>query len=114
LRELHHENVAAVYGMFTSSKFHYLVTEFGSRRSLHELLERNEFELNVTFKLSLIYDLVRVSICFINCFKNWCRLLFVVSLSTSSFMASKTKFATYSFELNTVALFVDACQCPQA
>lgn len=62
IKELRHENLCVVHGLYSNASFHFLVTEYGHRRSLKELLENRDCELNWTFKVSLLHDLVRVSL----------------------------------------------------
>nr|XP_018671194.2 olfactory guanylyl cyclase GC-D-like [Ciona intestinalis] len=59
VRDLRHENICSFYGLYSNSSFQFLVMEYGHKRSLKELINNTDFELNWTFKMSLISDLVR-------------------------------------------------------
>ena len=49
------------FGLLSTKELHFILMEFGSRGSLNEVLSNWNTSLNLTIKMSLLHDLVRVS-----------------------------------------------------
>lgn len=60
LRDMRHENINLLLGLFFDSGIFGVVTEHCSRGSLEDLLNNENVRLDWMFKSSLLMDLIRV------------------------------------------------------
>lgn len=60
LRDMRHENLNLLLGLFFDSGIFGVVTEHCSRGSLEDLLSNEDVRLDWMFKSSLLMDLIRV------------------------------------------------------
>lgn len=60
LRDMRHENINLLLGLFFDSGIFGIVTEHCSRGSLEDLLNNENVRLDWMFKSSLLMDLIRV------------------------------------------------------
>lgn len=61
-RDLRHENLNPYVGFLADPFRPSIVMEYCSRGSLHDIIHNDDFKLDWDFKLSLLTDLVRVSL----------------------------------------------------
>ena len=62
MRDLRHENINGFLGMLCDPIRPGLVMEYCSRKSLEDIIRQEDIKLDWSFRLSLLTDLVRVSV----------------------------------------------------
>ena len=62
MKELSHENVNPFVGLCADPPNICIITNFCSKGSLRDILENDAIKLDFMFKISLLFDLVAVSI----------------------------------------------------
>lgn len=66
MKDLEHDHLARFYGACVDPPHCCLLTEYCPKGSLQDILENESIKLDWMFKVSLMHDIVRVSILFAN------------------------------------------------
>ena len=60
MKDLHHDHLVRFIGACVESPSQCILTEYCTRGSLQDILEDDEIQLDLSFKYSLIHDIVKV------------------------------------------------------